>query len=282
MELSIKELREILRDTYQIEMVPAAELERLLLNQKQGEETPTPKAPAPNKLFPVEFTPRDIEIFEYVTANKLTMVPRDGLINTILSAHYVVKNDIDGDFVECGVWRGGNALAAKLVFDELQSNKKAWLYDTFLGMTEPEDLDFQLQSGKSAHSEFLKRQKEDHNAWCYASVEDVQQNLTAAGVALEGVRIVKGDIIETLKHAENIPDSISALRLDTDWYASTKVEMQVLYPRLTLNGVLIVDDYGYWNGSRKAIDEFFANSDYERPFLQVVYVTGTRCGIKTS
>ena len=270
MELSIKELREELQKNYQIELVPAVELAKLINNQK----------PPPDNSFPVEFTPRDIEIFRYVIENDLTMVPRDGLINTILTANYVVKNNVEGDFVECGVWRGGNAVAAKLVFEELRSDKLVWLYDTFQGMTEPEEDDFQLQSQTSAHPQFLKSQKEDHNAWCYASVEDVRNNLVAAGIDLTSAKIVEGDIVETLQVADNIPKSISALRLDTDWYASTKIEMQVLYPLLTRRGVLIVDDYGYWNGSRKAIDEFFAETDYERPFLQVVYVTGTRCGIK--
>ena len=109
----------------------------------------------------------------------------------------------------------------------------------------------------------------------------MQNNLKAAGVNVSSAKLIQGDIVETLKDDKNVPTAISALRLDTDWYASTKAEMDVLYPRLTTQGILIVDDYGYWNGSRKAIDEFFETTEYQRPFLQVVYVNGTRCGIKT-
>lgn len=270
MELSIKEIRVALREAYQIELVPAAELEKLLKIQSEHE----------TKSFPVEFTEQDEEIYNYVMSNNLTMVPHEGLINTILSANYVVKNEIVGDFVECGVWRGGNALAALMVFEALGSGKSVWLYDTFEGMTEPDEEDFQLQSEESAKAQFEKSQRDGHNAWCYASLEDVQNNLKEAGVNLSSAKLIQGDIVETLKDEKNVPDTISALRLDTDWYASTKAEMEVLYPRLTTQGVLIVDDYGYWNGSRKAIDEFFETTDYQRPFLQVVYVNGTRCGIK--
>jgi len=270
MELSIKELRQALREEYQIELVPAAELERLLNLELASE----------SKIFPIEFTERDKEIYNYVKSNKLTMVPHEGLINTILSANYVVKNGIVGDFVECGVWRGGNALAALMVFEALGSEKLVWLYDTFQGMTEPSDDDFQLQSQELASVQFSKFQRDDHNAWCYASIEDVRKNISDSGVNISHAKLIQGDVMETLRDEENVPTSICALRLDTDWYESTKEEMARLYPLVSKKGILIIDDYGYWNGSRKAIDEFFHETDYERPFLQVVYINGTRCGIK--
>jgi hypothetical protein len=68
------------------------------------------------------------------------------------------------------------------------------------------------------------------------------------------------------------------LRLDTDWYKSTKTELEWLYPTLSNSGVLIIDDYGHWQGSRKAVDEYFANSEY-KPLFNVVDYTG-RSAIK--
>ena len=56
---------------------------------------------------------------------------------------------------------------------------------------------------------------------------------------------------------KNIPKKISLLRLDTDWYESTKIELEILYPLLQKGGILIIDDYGHWGGSKKAVDEFF-------------------------
>jgi O-methyltransferase len=72
-------------------------------------------------------------------------------------------------------------------------------------------------------------------------------------------RIVQGDVVQTLRHEANLPEEIALLRLDTDWYASTIVELKVLYPRLAIGGILIVDDYGHWQGSKKAVDEYFAD-----------------------
>ena len=76
-----------------------------------------------------------------------------------------------------------------------------------------------------------------------------------------------------------MPRVISVLRLDTDWYESTKAELEILYPKLAIGGVLIIDDYGHWGGSRKAVDEYFANRS--RPFLQYIDQTA-RIGIKAS
>lgn len=80
------------------------------------------------------------------------------------------------------------------------------------------------------------------------------------------VILIEGDVLETLVKTQNIPGKISVLRLDTDWYESTKKELEVLYPKLAVGGVLMIDDYGYWGGAKKAVDEYFA--DIPRPFLQ--------------
>jgi hypothetical protein len=98
---------------------------------------------------------------------------------------------------------------------------------------------------------------------CYASLDSVKSLLQTSKFSQDQVNYVIGDILKTLTDSNNIPDKISLLRLDTDWYQSTKIELDVLYPNLSVNGVLIVDDYGHWQGSKKAVDEYFSNSDIE-------------------
>jgi O-methyltransferase len=270
MAFDLRSIREILRNRYNIELITKPHLDSLRDSEIiRGVG-----------VFPVEFSPREIEICKYITDNKLTMAPREAVINTMLSAKYVVEQDLPGDFVECGVWRGGNALAAKLVFEDLGSPKGVWLFDTFKGMTEPTKRDVRIQTGQPALMKFVSTQEADFNRWCYASLEEVKNNFKVAGADLSAVRFIEGDILQTLQNEKNTPSGISVLRLDTDWYESTKIELETLYPILTKGGILIIDDYGCWDGCRKAVDEFFNNSDFDRPFFQVVYVRGTRTGIK--
>src|SRR5262249_6800965 len=112
-----------------------------------------------------------------------------------------------------------------------------------------------------------------HNEWCYASLDDVRNNFVNVGLLSNNVVFVQGDVTQTLANEENLPKSISVLRLDTDWYESTKKELEVLYPRLNRGGVLLIDDYGYWAGSKQATDEFFAKNQ-NRPFLQYTDSSG--------
>jgi hypothetical protein len=75
---------------------------------------------------------------------------------------------------------------------------------------------------------------------------------------------------------QHAPEQISVLRLDTDWYSSTKHELMHLFPRLSKNGVLIIDDYGHWAGARKAVDEYFADQTIQ-PLLNRIDQTGRAC-----
>ena len=241
-----------------------------IFDHRQGE---------PKSLVPVEFEENDVKIFDYVIKNNLTMVSPQRLIATIQACKYVVSNEISGDFVECGVWRGGNSIAAKLVFESYGSNKNVILIDTFAGMTEPTVWDETTRHSIPAKKRFLEAQKEDHNSWCYASLEEVKNNFARAAAGPEGVKYIAGDIVETLHTTEDLPLEISVLRLDTDWYESTKSAMEVLYPLLTSGGVLIIDDYGHWDGARKAVEEYFSTKPEKRPLLQYTDYTG-RMGIK--
>ena len=105
----------------------------------------------------------------------------------------------------------------------------------------------------------------------YASLADVKQCLALANYPEDKVRYVVGDVVKTL--AGNKPEQIAILRLDTDFYDSTKAELEQLYGLLSPGGILIIDDYGSWDGARKAVDEF--NAALPRPlFLARIDETG--------
>lgn len=226
----------------------------------------------------IELAEPDVDLIKDIIDKKYTMTSPQRLINTLKSCQYVVENNIAGDFVECGVWRGGNGILAKKVFEYLGSDKNVWMFDTFQGMTAPTSVDVAAKTQLSAESYFLESQKKTHNDWCFASLKDVQKNCSDAGLDVNSFKFIKGDVCETLKVSKNIPTEISVLRLDTDWYESTKTELEILYPRLSDQGVLIIDDYGHWEGARKAVDEYFSSQKY-KPLFNVIDRTG-RSGIK--
>jgi hypothetical protein len=100
----------------------------------------------------------------------------------------------------------------------------------------------------------MMEQYGDDIGWCYALLDDVKAAFSAHNFDFE-ILFVQGDVVETLATIK--PETISILRLDTDWYESTAAELEQLYPQLSKGGVLIIDDYGSWEGSRKATDDYF-------------------------
>lgn len=228
--------------------------------------------------FPLELSKSDEELIRYVVDNTYSMASVQRLVNTLKSCKYVVKNNIPGDFVECGVWRGGNGIVAKKIFEALGSDKKVWMFDTFEGMTKPSDEDVNAKTCIKAEEKYHKTLGKTHSNWCYASIDDVKKNCKASSIKMSEVKFIQGDVCKTLIEPKNLPQKIAVLRLDTDWYESTKMELEVLYPRLEKNGVLIIDDYGHWQGSRKAVDEYFSTQTYQ-PLFNVIDRAG-RSAIK--
>jgi len=221
--------------------------------------------------FPVEISDADKSIFQYVRSNRLSTSSDERLYATIMACRHVVERGIHGDFVECGVWRGGNSVIAAGVFKAMKADRSAWLFDTFAGMTAPTEADVNFR-GEVAEAKFKASQRSGHNDWCYASIEEVTANFQKAGLLSDRIKFIKGDVASTLAVSSNVPERISVLRLDTDWYESTKAELEILYPRLNGGGILIVDDYGHWGGARKAVDEYFVSN--ARPFFQYIDRTG--------
>ena len=220
-----------------------------------------------------EATDSDKVIFD--RARQYTMTSPERLWALMQSVRYVVANDIPGDFVECGVWRGGSAMTIAMQLNELGiGDRDLWLYDTFEGMTNPTDADVDARTGRTAKlllSKTIKTAAAGNNVWCIASLDDVRANIQSTGYPMERVHFKEGDVTVTL--AENPPQMISLLRLDTDWYESTKAELDALFPALVPGGVCIIDDYGHWAGARRAVDEYFAEHGLS-PLLNRIDYTG--------
>ena len=103
----------------------------------------------------------------------------------------------------------------------------------------------------------IKKKEVDGGKWCYASLDDVRENMKKTGYPLDNIRCIQGRVEEKIP-AFMPKGVISLLRLDTDWYESTRHEMINLYPKLAIGGALIIDDYGHWLGAKLAVDEYFA------------------------
>jgi len=209
-------------------------------------------------------------------ARRFSMTSQERLFSVVQSVRYVVAAGVPGDFVECGVWRGGSTMAAALTLLSLGRRDVALhLFDTFEGMTAPTDRDVDY-AGVRASNRFARKKVRRGSKWCAASLEEVRANLSTTGYEMSKFVFVKGRVEDTIPEAA--PRQISILRLDTDWYESTRHELEHLFPRLSPGGVLIIDDYGYWQGSRQATDEYFAKHGV-KILLSRIDFTG-RMGIK--
>lgn len=212
------------------------------------------------------------------TVRKYTMTSVERMVTLSRAIDHLIKNSIKGDIVECGVWRGGSMM---LVANRLKSfndtSRSLFLFDTYEGMSDPTDNDVSGVDNNSAIEMLDKVERlNGDNVWCYSPIDEVKNNVMKAGYPADKIHFVKGKVEETLPYS-SIGD-IALLRLDTDWYESTKHELIHLYDRLVPGGILIIDDYGHWNGARKAVDEFIAERKLNL-FLNRIDYTG-RLAIK--
>lgn len=216
----------------------------------------------------------DAEFWKFYNISKaFTMTSVERMYALYQSVNYVLDNQIPGDFVECGVWRGGSSMMIGHVLQHRGvKDRKIFLFDTFEGMPAATENDEDF-AGKQA-AEIMSDNKDNKNAtiWCLADLADVKNNMSKTGLAENQIVYVKGMVENTIPNAE-ISGEISLLRLDTDWYESTKHELIHMYPKVAQNGVVIIDDYGHWKGSRKAVDEYFAEKGL-KPLLQRIDYTG--------
>lgn len=206
-----------------------------------------------------------------------TMTSIGRMYGLYLAARYVAHRGIDGDIVECGVWRGGSTMVAAMALAEAgDTGRTMHLFDTFEGMSEPSAEDVEYTGiPASTHLDRVRKEKATDVYWAESSDEEVRANLGKTGVSNDRFKLIKGKVEQTIPGAA--PEKIALLRLDTDWYESTRHELEHLYPRLEPGGVLIIDDYGHWQGARQAVDEYFA--DHPELLLNRLDYTG-RVAIK--
>ena len=243
--------------------------------------------PPENIAVPVtaeEIIPADMKEGDFSELFRLcrpfTMTSIERLYSLYKAMRYVIDNKIPGDFIECGVWKGGSSLMmAKMLAMHGIFDRKVILYDTYEGMSEPTEHDKDY-AGVSADVLLDKSSIEvQDSVWCYSSFEEVKNNLMLSGLPEENIIMIKGKVEDTIP--SQVPASqIALLRLDTDWYESTRHELEHLYPMLVPNGVLIIDDYGHWEGCRKAVDEYIKNNNLNM-LLSRIDNTG-RIAIKNS
>jgi O-methyltransferase len=208
-----------------------------------------------NKKWPADFERLHKEIVEKVRPYTLTSVER--IYGLIEAVEYISSNKIEGDIAECGVWKGGSMLAvAETLLHVKERNRKLYLYDTFAGMPAPGEQDISY-ANEPAEKYFHEHGDQDNNLWA-SYLDSVRQTLSLSAYPTDKINYIKGKVEDTIP--ATMPDKIALLRLDTDWYESTKHELVHLFPRLVKGGVIIIDDYGYWKGAQKAVDEFISEN----------------------
>ncbi|MBI9102130.1 MAG: class I SAM-dependent methyltransferase [Spirochaetales bacterium] len=227
----------------------------------------------------IDLEPGFLEIWDRVKPFTMTSAERGyGLYKGV---EYLHANKISGALVECGVWKGGSCMLMALSFMARgEMDRLLYLYDTFTGMTEPTDEDVIAWNNLSVSRKMAEEKRagrDSFGSWA-VGFEDVRQNILSIGYPEERLCMISGDVEKTLKtdpFNQEIPEKIALLRLDTDWYESTKAELEILYPKLVPGGILVIDDYGHFKGARRAVDEYFEGLPAgARPFLSRLDYTG--------
>ena len=227
------------------------------LRRRPAGAAPAQERPDP---FLVTASAADRAIVEQ--AEPYTITGPQRLHSLVDAVRYCVRREVPGAFAECGVWLGGSVLAMVLtLLDEGITERDIHLYDTFEGMPEPGEVDVS-PFDPPARETWQAAQGTEAPAWpeYFAnerfSEDAVRELLVGTGYPPERIHLHRGMVEDTIPAAA--PAALALLRLDTDWYESTRHELVHLYPRLAAGGVLIVDDYGHWEGARRAVDEYFA------------------------
>jgi len=210
--------------------------------------------------YPADFDGELRTIIEKV--KPFTMTLHERLYANCEAVRYITRHQVEGALVECGVWRGGSTMAMlQTLLNRQDTSREVYLYDTYEGMSEPGREDKAFFGDEAAVMMKNSDRNDPRSVWCYASLEDVQRNVLSTGYPADKIHFIKGKVEDTIPAA--IPEKIALLRLDTDWYESTRHELQHLYPRLQKGGVLLIDDYGHWEGARKAVDEYIREKDLQ-------------------
>ena len=156
-----------------------------------------------------------------------------------------------------------------------------YMFDTYEGLTKPGKYDYssadpvlRMNNQKVIKTWKAHQTGENSSTWCYSSLEDVKKNVYKTKYPKDKLHFIKGDVMKTLLEKQTIPDKISVLRLDTDWYESSKFELEKLYHKVVEGGIVILDDYFQWEGQRRATDEFFQENNIKKEIFKNNKQTG--------
>lgn len=201
------------------------------------------------RLYPRDLSRPAADVIAQVRPYSMTSV--DALAALCAAAEHVVTRGVVGSIVECGVWRGGSMMAVAKSLQRLGvTDRELYLFDTFEGMPPPTAHDVRVLDGLPAGD------PSSLTPGIAVEEEAVRRAVESTGYPTERIHLVRGRVEDTLPDAA--PDAIALLRLDTDWYESTRHELEHLFPRLAVGGILVIDDYGHWAGARAAVDEYMA------------------------
>ena len=196
-------------------------------------------------------------------SSKFSLLSEERLLHNIQSVEHILLNKIEGHIVEIGVYRGGSIMAMIYTLQRNNTLRHIYMYDTYEGMTDATANDIMLATGIHYNNAVIK----NISLMCKASLEDVKQNINTTNYNESYIHYVKGNILNNTIY----PDKICILRLDTDFYDSTKHELETFYDLVSPGGIIIIDDYGFWNGSRRATDEFLQ----DKPHIKIYQIDDT-------
>jgi hypothetical protein len=180
-------------------------------------------------------------------------VSTDALVDVANLVRVILKQNIPGDFVECGVWKGGTAfLMAELLKQAGIEDRKVWLFDSFDGMPQVEDIDGATAKAEANNpNSFLSAEKSK------ASIDEVRRSANDLGLA-PYIEFVQGWFAETLAPACSRMGPVALLHIDCDWYSSVRCCLENLYDQVADGGFIFLDDYYHYDGCTIAIHEFLA------------------------
>ncbi len=190
--------------------------------------------------------------------DQFTMVSYERLITLWQQVHYLDKARIPGSLVECGTWKGG--ASGMMALAHLKSgvpSRELHLFDSFQGLPEPD----KERDGESAVRYASGRAGGALNSIrkCVGPLEENKHLLAdVIGFPSRLTYYHVGWFQETLREVPKTLGAIALLRIDGDWYESTKICLDTLYAQVSSGGIVVIDDYGKWPGCRKAVDEFMA------------------------
>lgn len=220
--------------------------------------------------YPPDFDDKAAELCSFVAP--YTMTSPERVVALAEAVRYIVHNRLPGSVAECGVWRGGSMMVVARTLMELgDTSRDLYLYDTYEGMSEPTEADKTLKGDAAAEMMSRTEKEAGRGVWAYSPLDEVKKNVGSTNYPADKIHLVQGKVEETIPGVA--PERIALLRLDTDWYESTKHELEHLYDRVVPGGVVIIDDYGHWQGARRAVDEYLAKLE-KRPYLHRIDYTG--------